>query len=329
MTRESALYILSGDTPLLINEAADLLIKKAQGNGFEERIRYEITAHFNWEELKFNLQNQSLFAQQQIIDIRNSDNRCDAKANKCLLEIASNISPSQILIVRFGKLTSAQLKSAWYKTLSKQGMSQVLKAPTHFEMPRWIAQRAKAEGINITQDASELLAQLTEGNLLATHQALQKAALSQDDEITTKHVKQFISDSAQYTVFDLSDMLLAGHAGKALHILNHLLGQGLEPTLILWSLAREVRELYNLQFSLSQGKSAAQVFSKVWSSKKPLYQKALKRLPLTVLKEALQQCAQCDKIIKGVSPGRLHDKLSTITQILTRGKSLCQNSLVS
>jgi DNA polymerase-3 subunit delta len=57
-------------------------------------------------------------------------------------------------------------------------------------------------------------------------------------------VLRSVGDSARYDVFQLAEAAAAGDAERALRILLGLKGEGVEPTLILWALMRELRGLW-------------------------------------------------------------------------------------
>ena len=53
-----------------------------------------------------------------------------------------------------------------------------------------------------------------------------------------------VGDSARYDVFQLAEAAAAGEAARALRVLLGLKSEGVEPTLILWALVRELRGLW-------------------------------------------------------------------------------------
>ena len=53
-----------------------------------------------------------------------------------------------------------------------------------------------------------------------------------------------VGDSARYDVFQLGEAAAAGDAPRALRVLMGLRNEGVEPTLILWALVRELRGLW-------------------------------------------------------------------------------------
>ena len=75
-------------------------------------------------------------------------------------------------------------------------------------LPRWITERAKEKnGQTLTPEAANLIAERTEGNLLATSQEIQKLALLVNKpEIDVSDVLDAVSDVSR---FDQESLFLA------------------------------------------------------------------------------------------------------------------------
>ena len=85
----------------------------------------------------------------------------------------------------------------------------------------------------------ELLAERTEGNLLAAHQELEKLKLSRGaGRSPPTAILASVADSARFDVFQLGEAVLAGDTERALRMLAGLRGEGIEPTLVLWALTQ-------------------------------------------------------------------------------------------
>ena len=64
------LYVLHGEEPLLMQEAADAIRAAARAQGFGERSSHTVSgAHFDWSAVQGACQSLSLFAQRQIVEI--------------------------------------------------------------------------------------------------------------------------------------------------------------------------------------------------------------------------------------------------------------------
>ena len=137
------------------------------------------------------------------------------------------------------------------------------------ELPGWINTRAKQKNIMLERDSILLLSELTEGNLLATQQALEKIQLLYPKEtITPDKVMQAISDSARFHVFDFANLWLSGDTKAALRCLHGLKETGTEATLALWAICRELRELIKIADEHRQGTPLQQVLQRQWQSRR-------------------------------------------------------------
>jgi len=94
-------------------------------------------------------------------------------------------------------------------------------------------------------------------------------------------------------------------------MLNSLKAEGAEPSVLLWALTREIRTLTRIASKVSQGNrlDSALQQERVWDRRKPLFKGALTRLPLDQLESLLQLAGDIDRSIKGLSDGRVWDKL--------------------
>ncbi len=291
-------YFIHGASELLVSEQRQRLISEAKKQSPVNVQRFSIDAHFDWSQIISNCQNGDLWADNKIIDIDNHANRLDRNATAALAQLSELANPQSIIIVRCSKLTGAQTKAKWYKTLESQGQCLNVRSPLPHELPNWLTQRAKQLHIQLTSNAAQQLAELTQGNLLASHQALEKCVLLGYKKVDAEQLQQVISDSAKYTVFDFNDALLQSNKKRSQHILQGLQQQGTEATLILWGMAQTCRQLYQMKHQVDQGSSLQQATSKQWSSKQPLYQSALRRLSLKQLSDMLQRCHNIDQTIK-------------------------------
>jgi DNA polymerase-3 subunit delta len=88
-----------------------------------------------------------------------------------------------------------------------------------------------------------LLAEATEGNLLAAQQEIEKLRLRYGEgaRLGRNEVSEIFADSARYQVLQLTEATGAGEAARALRILEGLRAEGDEPLRVLWWLLRALR----------------------------------------------------------------------------------------
>lgn len=75
-----AVYVVYGDEPLLVIEAADAIRAAARRRGFDERNVLTAMAGFNWIELHHAAGNMSLFGGRTLIDLRIPTGKPGARA---------------------------------------------------------------------------------------------------------------------------------------------------------------------------------------------------------------------------------------------------------
>ena len=68
--KKARLFILSGDEPLLIQEASQLLRNILGKEGFSGRELFMIDGSFDWDSILFENNSFSLFAEKKLIEIR-------------------------------------------------------------------------------------------------------------------------------------------------------------------------------------------------------------------------------------------------------------------
>lgn len=311
------IHLISGEDPLLCQEARDALLKRATQTGFNQVERIAIDATNDWPSLPMQAQMQGLFGDKLCLDVQAAHAKFDKKAQQALQTLVTSYHPDTFIIIQCSKLTPAQKKTKWFQTLQKSIQMQFIWPLKPAEYPGWLQQRAKTQQVTLTKDALSLLAQLTMGNLLAGHQALAKLSLAFPAmTIEAKQIMQAMSDSARYSIFDLTDAALLGQTQQTIQILSHLQETNQEPVLILWALTKEIRELWEL---LSAGSGMSQRLNKQWATRKTLLQAAIRRHHTGSLANLLHLAHMTDCQIKGVDNGNHWVSLSQLSIGLSQG----------
>ncbi len=320
-------YLISSDELLFLEEARQNILQAAKQQGFADREIMHAETGFQWERFTQATQNISLFSDKVLVDLRNHSAKFDTKAVDALMKFLNQPTSDTLIIISTKKLTSAQQKTKWFKAVDKVGAHLTIYPLRTNEYPQWIQQRAKKSLLNISVDAAKLLTHLTEGNLFAAAQAIDKCALLYPDEtITPEQMTTVIADNTQFTVFDLVNSLLIGKTERVCNILSSLQQTGTEPILVLWAIAKEARELFNMSYKLQQGTPMPQILSSIWASKKPLVQHALKNVPIDILRKALESMADIDMIIKGAKFGDPWQAFTDVCLLLCKQPALSKQS---
>ena len=99
------------------------------------------------------------------------------KHKKYFSAISKTPPPDKVLLIITSKLTGAQQKTKWYKAVSKAWVTITIWPIKANELIAWVSNRMKKAMLNFNTDSAKLLAELTQGNLLAANQAVEKLRL--------------------------------------------------------------------------------------------------------------------------------------------------------
>lgn len=306
----ASVYLITGDVPLLIQETRDKIRNAAKQAGFTHHELLQVEPGFDWETLNHLSQNRSLFSDKSIIDLRLP--KLDERASKTIQQYLTSPPEDLCLIISTIKLTSAQQKTKLYKAISNAGEVISIWPISPRDLPQWIRMRLTTVNMKADNESIQLLAEFTEGHLLATQQAIEKLQLLYPEQaIGVKEMADVINDNARFNVFDLSNATLLGNPERVVRIINNLRFEGVEPTLILWALTRECRHLVHMLRQYEKGIPLTQILQKEWQNRKPLLKAAITRLNYQDLLHLLQQASKIDQVIKGYQTGECWRALTT------------------
>ncbi len=311
-----AAYLVSGDEPLLAGEAADAIRQRARAVGYSERQVFFVERGFDWNALRGESQSLSLFAERRILEVRLPTGK-PGEGAEILEAIVNDPPPDQLLLVISGKLERATLQSPWVKAFERHGAWLPVWPIDIERLPDWIGARLRQRGLEPDAGATRLLAERVEGNLLAAQQEIEKLALLVNpgplDAATLAHA---VANSARYDVFQLAEASLQGDAARALRILAGLRAEGVEPTLVLWALSREIRALWQRLLQRSAGAAPP-----AWQRSSPGLDAAARRVGQPVVRALITDALRADRTIKGRHRGNPWDALERLVARLAGVKS--------
>jgi DNA polymerase III subunit delta len=301
----TGIYLVSGEEPLLVGEAADLIRAAARAAGYADRRVFFIERGFNWDELQHVSQALSLFAERRLFELRMPSGKPDKGAAQ-LAALAARPPPDVICLIITDKLDK--------KSVEKHGVWVQTWPVDTAALPSWLRARAKILRVEIEPAAAQLIVDRVEGNLLAAQQELEKLSLLANGKpIGADLVLRSVGDSARYDVFQLAEAAAAGDAPRAMHVLLGLKSEGVEPTLILWALVREVRGLWQAR---ERGRLHSAARGSAWNLVATPSARALSRMPKMPLAALLVQASHTDRVIKGLSAGDAWSAVTGLTGAL-------------
>lgn len=305
------LYVLHGDEPLLVIEAADAIRAAARTQGFAEREVLVVTPHFRWDALWMAAGNLSLFGGDKLIDLRIPTGKPGREGGEALARYSRELPQGVVTLVTLPQLDWQVRKSAWFGALDAAGLVLELNAPKLAQLPDWLAERLARQQQRASREALEFMAAHVEGNLLAANQEVQKLGLLHPPgELDLEQVSAAVLDVSRHDIDDLRGALLAGDTGRTARLLESLRAEGVAAPLVLFILASEARALASARAAMDSGRSAddALAQARIFGARQSPYRAALGRLPAAALRAALMQAARIDRVIKGVADGDVWDE---------------------
>jgi DNA polymerase III subunit delta len=311
------IYVIGGDEPLLVEEALDAIRAAARKQGYEREI-LEVDPSFDWQRLVESYASLSLFSSRRLIELRmprgitggrrkaaDDDGEEGEKGGgsgaKVLPELARNPAPDTVLLVVCGKLDWRARQAGWWLALENAGASLYAEAIKPDRLPAWLQGRLKQAGLSADREAIQLLAERTEGHLLAAAQDIEKLKLLFPQKtIGAEEIRIAVADSARFEAFDLTDKILAGDAAGAARALQRLRDEGEEIPKLLGALAYDLRTWAGAALIHERTHNAAMAVeqARIWKSRQPNFIKGLERANAADILGWLARCADIDAAFK-------------------------------
>jgi DNA polymerase III subunit delta len=295
-------YLVTGDEPLLVEEARDAIRAGARERGFTMRESHVAAPGFDWAELAAAGANLSLFADRRILELHLPTGKPGVAGATAIIELLPQCGPDLLFVVSAPKLDRAGAAAKWSKAIEARGALVPIYAVSAGDLPRWIETRMRQAGLAPERDAAGLLAERVEGNLLAAAQEIEKLRLLHGaGAVQVADVENAVADSSRYDVYKLVDAALAGDARRALRILGGIRAEGLDAVIVNWALARELRMLIRIADSMRSGVPLAAALQKerVWPSRQAIVRASMTRHAAPDLYGLLQAVAHADAAAKG------------------------------
>ncbi len=295
------LYVVGGEEPLLAQEALDAIRATARAQGYSEREVLDAEKGFEWGKLSDACNAMSLFASLRIVELR-LHAAPDAAGGKILQQIAGKPPQDVLLLIHVNKLEWRTRSGGWFSALESAGASLYFEPLKAAELPAWIAGRLRAAGLDADPDALRLLAERTEGNLLAAQQEVQKLTLLQPKgtRLGIEAIDSAVADSAHIDVFGWINKVMAGDAAGVVRGLDVLRGEGTDLVPINLLLAMGFRQLAAAAAMKARTGNAASAVeaARIHKANQAAYTKAVERASTNQILGWLRRCAQIDQLSK-------------------------------
>ncbi len=300
-------YLVSGDDPLLTGEAADAIRARAKAAGFSERDVHFMERGADWNDVRAATGNLSLFASRRLVEIRLPTGKPGTAGNSTLSELLSRQDPDTLFLILAPRLDRDAQSADWVRAVEAQGAWVQVWPVDPDRLVSWLRARSRRMKLEVSDEALELLAERTEGNLLAASQELEKLRLlAPGGRANAETVLESVADSARFDVFQLGEAALAGDAPRALRILAGLRAEGVEPTLALWSLTKAIRDIWGATASPGGFRPRG------WQRQAAALDKGVQRAPRLPFAALALRAARADRMVKGRLTGNAWDEIALL-----------------
>lgn len=302
------LYWLSGDEPLLLQEAADQVRAACRNAGFVDREVMEVDRGFDWLRFRHATDNLSLFGDRRRIELRLNEVTPDDVGRQALLDYLEDRPADLVVIITGPRLEAATLKTKWFKAIESAAVVVQIWPLSRQELPEWLTARLRSVGLDADGAAVQTLVERVEGNLLAAAQEVEKLRLmlpTDTRRVGVEAIQDAVADSARFSVFQLVDAVLLGDARRGIRVLNGLRSEGVQPLQVVGALTHEFLRLSGLCEAVAAGQSVNAVVEAAHLPypRRAVVTRALQRLQAPRVYRQFDRLRQADQRVKGLRSG--------------------------
>ena len=294
-------YLVAGQEPLLVIEAADAVRAAARAQGIDEREVHDMDGRdADWDALSASMHAPSLFASRRLVEVRLPTGKPGNEGSKLLCEFCA-APPADVVLLVVANEWSNRHAGKWSEAIGRVGHSCIAWQVKPHDLGSWIERRLRSRGVKATPDAVARLVQRIEGNLLAAAQEIDKLALlatSGDGQpLDVQAMDALVSDSARFDVFRLVDAALAGNPSQVSRTLAGLRAEGEAVPALMGMVVKELQVVASL--ARARNFAAECKALRIWDSKQALYKRALGKHPPERWQRFLAEAGRVDRIGKG------------------------------
>jgi DNA polymerase-3 subunit delta len=176
-------------------------------------------------------------------------------------------------------------------------------APKPWELPKWVAERAREEGLQLDGEAAKELIATVGTSQQRLVRELEKLALTvhPSNRLSSADVERLATGDTAPGVYDLADALVAGDLRATLALAEEIAAHEGQPGALLWAIARRLREVRRaaalLEAGVPEQKAAEAVSRQPWVAKKVVAR--AKKADRAVLERAIEVLAELEIDLRG------------------------------
>jgi DNA polymerase-3 subunit delta len=141
------LYLVCGDEPYQLGEAARLVRAQGLAQGFDEREVLDADAGFDWGALAATASDLSLFSTRKLIDLRILTPKLGKEGGEAVRAYCARPCPDNLLLIVAPALDRKELDTQWAKMVDAAGSIVQVWPLKGRELVQWLGERLNAVGL--------------------------------------------------------------------------------------------------------------------------------------------------------------------------------------
>ena len=309
-------YLLCGEEAYLRNQYKKKLRDALAADGDTMNYSYYEGKDINPRAVIDMAETLPFFADRRVLMIENSGffkNKCEE-----LADYMSVIPESTNFIF---VETEVDKRSRFYKEVKKVGRVVEFGTQKEDTLVKWILGMLKKENKNITRDTLQMFLTKTGSDMQMIKNELDKLVAYTEgrDVITAEDVEEVCVTQTTNRIFDMVNAIAEGNQKKALELYEDLLSLKEPPMRILFLIARQFNQLYQVKLLTKEGLPSAEIAKQAgivpFAMKK--YQAQAKSFTAEELRNAVEECVAGEEAVK---TGKMNDRLSVELLIIKYAK---------
>lgn len=251
------IYIIKGQEEVFIRKK----IEELSANKDAEIIRFDGSdKNFTIQEMLEACSGNSLFSNKSVVLVNQPYflcKKCDDNELKQLTDYIDNpIYETDLVFYTYEDNFNSKLKA--YKAVSENAQIIELNGYNYKDFNRYVKERINEEGLDIQNDAVELLTNICKRSATVLNQNIEVLKLY-PEKINSDVVSKLCTQSDDNEAFELINALTNKNISKSISLFRKLMSQNDSIYSVLGLLANQLRYLYHISYLVSLGKKKKEI----------------------------------------------------------------------